>query len=250
MGKIGNIYGHSGGNFAGNVYDRKGIAPALRAHSGGDTEPMIIERKALGGVYCNSSERFERGVLKDISRTIKAEKHDAGILERIQEKDLHMEGDYNQRGTIHKPGGICRTITAGHAGNEPKIIVSMRGRNPDNPSDRTAGIPTEQRLEPNSQGICNTLTTVQKDNMVLEPGYGIRKLIPLECWRLMGVSDEDFRKAAGVCSKTQLYKQAGNSIVKNCLVGVFSQLGIKGVKRWDDGLKERYIGSAEKGSRT
>lgn len=49
-----------------------------------------------------------------------------------------------------------------------KQIVAMRGRNPDNPSDRTAGNPTEQRLEPNSQGICNTLTSVQKDNMVME----------------------------------------------------------------------------------
>lgn len=48
------------------------------------------------------------------------------------------------------------------------VIVAMRGRNPDNPSDRTPGIATEQRLEPNSEGICNTLTTVQKDNLVLE----------------------------------------------------------------------------------
>lgn len=46
-------------------------------------------------------------------------------------------------------------------------IVAMRGRNPDNPSDRTVGITTEQRLEPNAQGMCNSLTTVQKDNMVL-----------------------------------------------------------------------------------
>ncbi len=55
---------------------------------------------------------------------------------------------------------------------EPKIlesqIVAMRGRNPENPSDRTAGSPTEQRLEPNAQGMCNSLTTVQKDNLLLE----------------------------------------------------------------------------------
>ena len=48
------------------------------------------------------------------------------------------------------------------------IIVAMRGRNPDNPSDRTSGIPTEQRLEPNMQGISNCLTSVQKDNLVME----------------------------------------------------------------------------------
>lgn len=49
-----------------------------------------------------------------------------------------------------------------------QIIVASRGRNPDNPSDRTTGSPTEQRLEPNSDGVCNTLTSVQKDNYVLE----------------------------------------------------------------------------------
>ena len=47
-------------------------------------------------------------------------------------------------------------------------IVAMRGRNPKNPSDRTVGAPTEQRLEPNRQGVCNTLTSVQKDNLVME----------------------------------------------------------------------------------
>ena len=49
-----------------------------------------------------------------------------------------------------------------------KQIVAMRGRNPDNPSDRTAGSPTEQRLEVNMQGTSNCLTSVQKDNLVME----------------------------------------------------------------------------------
>ncbi len=46
----------------------------------------------------------------------------------------------------------------------------------------------------------------------------IRKLTPLECWRLMGFDDDDFYKAknAGI-SDTQLYRQAGNSIVVNVL---------------------------------
>ena len=48
------------------------------------------------------------------------------------------------------------------------LIVASRGRNPTNPSDCTAGIPTEQRLEVNKDGICNTLTTVLKDNYVIE----------------------------------------------------------------------------------
>lgn len=47
-------------------------------------------------------------------------------------------------------------------------IVAMRGRNPDNTSDRTVGSPTEQRLEANTQGTSNCLTSVQKDNLVIK----------------------------------------------------------------------------------
>lgn len=54
--------------------------------------------------------------------------------------------------------------------------------------------------------------------------YRIRKLTPLECWRLMGFSDEDFHKAELENSNTQLYKQAGNSIVENVLVAIFGQM--------------------------
>lgn len=110
--------------------------------------------------------------------------------------------------------------------NEP-FIVASRGRNPENPSDRTSGSPTEQRLEPNTKGLCNTLTTVQKDNYVAEPKQSnlrIRKLTPKECWRLQGFDDEDFYKAEAVNSNTQLYKQAGNSIVVDVLEAIFTNL--------------------------
>lgn len=52
----------------------------------------------------------------------------------------------------------------------------------------------------------------------------IRKLTPRECWRLMGFTDTDFEAAEKVNSNTQLYKQAGNSIVKNVLMAIFKQL--------------------------
>jgi DNA (cytosine-5)-methyltransferase 1 len=52
----------------------------------------------------------------------------------------------------------------------------------------------------------------------------IRKLTPKECWRLMGFDDEDFDKASQVNSNTQLYKQAGNSIVVNVLMAIFNEL--------------------------
>lgn len=52
----------------------------------------------------------------------------------------------------------------------------------------------------------------------------IRKLTPKECWRLMGFSDDDYDKAAKVNSNTQLYKQAGNSIVVNVLESILKNL--------------------------
>lgn len=54
--------------------------------------------------------------------------------------------------------------------------------------------------------------------------YKIRKLTPKECWRLMDFTDEDYEKAEQVNSQTQLYRQAGNSIVVNVLVAIFGQM--------------------------
>ena len=56
----------------------------------------------------------------------------------------------------------------------------------------------------------------------------IRKLTPKECWRLMGFPDEAFEKAKEVNSNTQLYKQAGNSIVVNCIEEILINLFKKG----------------------
>jgi DNA (cytosine-5)-methyltransferase 1 len=59
---------------------------------------------------------------------------------------------------------------------------------------------------------------------MIAPQYRIRKLTPKECWRLMDFTDEDFEKAAEVNSNTQLYKQAGNSIIRNVLVAIIGQM--------------------------
>jgi DNA (cytosine-5)-methyltransferase 1 len=80
------------------------------------------------------------------------------------------------QGRVYDKEGISPALTTMEGGNrQPMIIeqepfiVASRGRNPDNPSDRTTGTPTEQRLEPNFSGCTNTLTSVQKDNYVCEP---------------------------------------------------------------------------------
>lgn len=80
------------------------------------------------------------------------------------------------------------------------------------------------KLEPRTDGISNTITTVQKDNLLKEY-LKIRKLTPLECWRLQGFTDEQFYKAKndGV-SNSQLYKQAGNSVTVNVVDAIVKQL--------------------------
>ena len=63
-----------------------------------------------------------------------------------------------------------------------------------------------------------------RNNTFVYNNLRIRKLTPKECWRLMGFTDEDFEKAEKVNSNAQLYKQAGNSIVTTCLMGIFGEL--------------------------
>ena len=71
--------------------------------------------------------------------------------------------------------------------------------------------------------------------------YGIFRLSVRECGRLMGVRDDDIDKMMAVNSNTRCYAGFGNSIVVSVLVGIFSQLNIKGVKPWNQMTDaERY----------
>lgn len=68
----------------------------------------------------------------------------------------------------------------------------------------------------------HTITTSPQIGTLTD--HGVRKLTPRECFRLMGFSDGDFDKAQAVCSNTQLYKQAGNSIVVNVLEAIIKNI--------------------------
>lgn len=101
------------------------------------------------------------------------------ILEIMKEpKPIQVAQIYDQEqnpmnGRVYSEDGIAPTLRTPTGGlSEPKIVeplsCAMRGRSVDNPSDRTAGIPTEQRLEIGGE-VANCLTSVQKDSMVVEP---------------------------------------------------------------------------------
>lgn len=206
----------------GRIYDTEGLAPCLNQMSGGNRQPFITVTEATKKGYAKAFEGDSINLEQPNSKTRR---------DRVGNQVAQtLTTSCNQAVLVSKiTDGIANTLTTVSKDNyvvEP-FIAASRGRNPENPSDRTVGTPTVQRLEPNSQGICNTLTTVQKDNYVCEPqGYElkIRKLTPRECFRLMDFDDEDFEKAEAVNSDTQLYKQAGNSIVVACLYHIFKAL--------------------------
>ena len=124
--------------------------------------------EVIGSIYTNMSDDFFRGI-SSISRCVKAENHDLGVI--MAEKrigNIYGFDGGNYVGNVYSVDAEAPTIRTGAGGNQQPMIVAMRGRNPKNPSDRTTGSPTEQRLEPNTQDMSNCLTSVQKDNLVME----------------------------------------------------------------------------------
>lgn len=95
---------------------------------------------------------------------------------------------------------------------------------------------------PTTMGICRIMDEqmvqekLNKESVddYLVNGYGIFKLSARECGRLMNVSEDDIDMILDVNSKTQAYKQFGNSIIVAVLMGIFSQLNIQGVTPWNE----------------
>jgi site-specific DNA-cytosine methylase len=91
-----------------------------------------------------------------------------------------------------------------------------------------------------NQGIAPTVKENHGTVTATINNLRIRKLTPKECWRLMGFDDEDFEKASKVNSNTQLYKQAGNSIVVNVLEAILKNLLLEGEKEISRGQTTIY----------
>jgi len=102
------------------------------------------------------------------------------------------------------------------------------GRNPENPKSRESGLPTEQMLEPNLNGVSNTLTSVEKDNSVFDGK--VRKLMPIECERLMSWEDNwtrwgiDDKGNKVEISDSQRYRQCGNGVCSNVVRAIVKEL--------------------------
>lgn len=199
------------------VYDENGIACSQTSNGGGLggptglylTDNKDINPIRLGGVFDDEKSRHQAGSIWDkegISPTLDTAQggyREPCIVEKVQLKNSDIE------------------LTQ----EELPCCVASRGRNVDNPSRRIAGDDLEQRLEPNRNDCTNTLTSVSKDNYVMQRNFRIRRLTCRECFRLMGLKDYqiDLIQNAKI-SDTQQYKMAGNSIIVDVLEYIFSNL--------------------------
>jgi len=166
-----------------------------------------------------------------------SEENTEKLLSQLEDKDI-VENRCNQVGMLDIKGneqirrvyseeGLSPTLNTMTGGNrQPKVLMNtciQLGS-----LDRKGYHEFSNRVY-SPEGIARTLMG-SGGNLNDKAGqyminYRIRRLTPKECWRLMGFSDEDFNKAQGAgISNSQLYKQAGNSIVTNVLREIFKNL--------------------------
>jgi DNA (cytosine-5)-methyltransferase 3A len=93
----------------------------------------------------------------------------------IDHKKRCKEKGYGFGAIFHECNQKMQSIKCGGRGIDDLVCVAMRGRNTENPNSRVSGLPTEQRLEPNVSGKTNCLTSVSKDNLILQRNRGFNK---------------------------------------------------------------------------
>ena len=127
--------------------------------------------------------------------------------------------------------GLSPTLTCGHqpcVSDEKCIPIKNGTKKGYLEAHQGDGIdlinPTCNNRRDRVQKACSQTLTCNNDRGVVTNDFRIRKLTPLECWRLMGIDDKNFYKARKVNSDSQLYKQAGNAIVVDVLAAIFMQL--------------------------
>lgn len=167
------------------VYEPDGIAPTVHCQQGGNTELKIAEDFVLGGLQKHQTPRTD-GISPTLTEAMgkgggqtpiiidtaePKERFYKQAFETLKENECKVGDTIDAFNKKANKSGVCPTLTTRPEGFKTAILPvvgAMRGRNPEDPSDRTAGVPTEQRLEINEKGLCNALTTVQKDNLVIE----------------------------------------------------------------------------------
>lgn len=171
---------------AGAIWDKGAVAPTVDTMQGGNRQPLITE-EPLAYDEQNGYIRKD-GTVGTLTTDGSSPKHNNRVIIPANNKKGYDEAVEGDTINLEQPGSKTRRGRVGH-------------------------------------GVAQTLNTATSQVVVeAQTQMRIRKLTPKECWRLMGFDDADFDKAAQYNSNTQLYKQAGNSIVVDVLCYIFKQM--------------------------
>lgn len=252
-----------GTGYAGGVWDANNISPTLTTMQGGGRQPHIMQgidksynnTKQIEIANCLTA-REDRGIsnrksegtaVLEVGRT---DNHQKGgvystdgisptLLATSYKQPVQIKvdniGNINpsgkgMNGNVFDENGLAPTLTT-NKGEGNKIAIRQATKKGyiecelggvadlSYPESKTR----RGRVQENGQ-ICPTITATETGVCRIESPIRIRKLTPKECFRLMGFSDENFEAAEKMVSNSQLYKQAGNSIVVDVLYYILVEL--------------------------
>lgn len=220
----------------GRVYDVSGCSPTLNTCSGGGHEPKVIT-----GLVKNQGEQFAKET--DCANTLLARDYkgfgnqemnyvtennvkEIGYIKKTEDEKKH------QSNTVYDSDHIGRSLCACDY-KSPMMVNIKQATKQGYIECEVGGVAdlsypdskTRRGRVQNNGNVSPTITATETGICRIESPIRIRKLTPKECFRLMGFSDEDFDAAQKVgISNSQLYKQAGNSIVVDVLYYIYVEL--------------------------
>ena len=229
-------------NVSGCVVTRQGSNQGSMIMIRNKTQKGYLEANEGDGIDISTRMEHHRGtVQKDKSQTITTMggENVGVVVKEVTNDVINPLKDKSKYGwhfeqNVYDDKGCTRTLKASEgSGNIPKVIVD----------DTNLKKVTENYIEWKEKGhldvdcrayfedkVAPTTTTTPKGK-VLQNNLRIRKLTPKECFRLMGLKDEDIELISNGQTNSALYHLAGDSIVTTCLMAIYSELlGIN----WED----------------
>lgn len=225
----------------------KNCGQDLKRNGQGIIEPILVggigDKKSNGGTQYYQQDRVYDG--SGIAMCHPANLPTGSYMYTVEEptvinplKDKTRYGWHFEQ-QVYDADGITRVVKAGDgSGNIPKVVEPLNlkqqlcnelvasGRLEE--YDIVRHSYTNSRMQGEMKdirqnGLSPTIDT-RADCLGVYTNYRIRKLTPKECWRLMGVKDEDFERVARNQSNSSLYHLAGDSIITTVLMAIFGEM--------------------------
>lgn len=236
VGNISDCKGNWDNPQVGRVYDTSGCSPTLNTCSGGGHEPKVIT-----GLVKNQGEQFAKET--DCANTLLARDYkgfgnqEMNYVTENNVKEIGYikkteDGKKHQSNTVYDSDHIGRSLCACDY-KSPMMVNIKQATKQGYIECEVGGVAdlsypdskTRRGRVQDNENISPTITATETGICRIESPIRIRKLTPKECFRLMGFSDENFDAAQKVgISNSQLYKQAGNSIVVDVLYYIYVEL--------------------------